>query len=427
MKTESIFHTKAKTLLNYLLFLLLFSGSSTSLLFSQNASYIEFKGQVTDATSGKPIPEVHLSVENTNISSLANNNGVFSLKIPEELENAVVRFFKINYDPKSIQLSLLDKDNIEITLTPNTLKVQELEEVEIYRGIDPRSIVESSLKKKAPISGKLAAFYREKIDRGRNNVMLGEAVLQVDQKKSIQGKIGEISIYKSRKRTDYKRLDTLAVKLRGGPYSAGLYLDLATYPELLFQHSNLDAFKFNFEEPTAIDNRYIYVIHFEQVDKESPWYYGDIYIDAKSHALVKVNFSLNVDDKKTAARMLIAQKPRRSKVTPLEVNYQAEYIEKNGQWYYNYGQFFIDLRVNWKGKLFNSRYAVQTEMAITDRSTEAFFPKEKLTRIKPSVIMIDDISGFEDPEFWGANNTIHPDKKLEEVMEGILDKIKKEN
>lgn len=407
-------------------FVIAFLGSSTSLLFGQNENYIEYKGQVTDATSGKPIPEVHLSVENTNVSGLANNNGVFSLKIPKDLEHAVVRFFKINYEPKSVQLSLFDKDYVEVTLAPNIQKAEELDEVEIYRGINPRTIVENSLKKKTPISGKLAAFYREKIDRGRNNVMLGEAVVQIDQEKSIQGKKGEISIYKSRKRTDYKRLDTLAVKLRGGPYSAGLYLDLATYPELLFQHSNLDAFEFNFEEPTAIDNRYIYVIRFEQVDKEFPWYYGKMYIDAKTNALVKVNFSLNVDDRITAAKMLVAQKPRRAKVTPLEVNYQAEYIEKDGQWYYNYGQFFIDLRVNWKGKLFNSRYAVHTEMAITDRSAEAFFPKEKLTKIKPSVIMIDDITGFEDPEFWGANNTIHPDKNLQDVLNAIQDKIKKE-
>src|SRR5690554_1756488 len=425
MKALTNLYTKNLTTLNRFLLALFFMAGG-SLLFAQNNTYLEFIGQVTDATSGKPIPEVHLSVENTNISGLGNNNGVFTLKIPTELEGSIVRFFKLNYEPRSVLLSSFSKDFTDITLTPNVLKIEELDEVEVYRASNARIIVENLLKKRTPISGKLVGFYREKIDKGRHNVMLGEAVVQVDQEKTIHGKKGEISIYKSRKRTDYKRLDTLAVKLRGGPYSAGIYMDLATYPELLFHPSKLDGFEFNLGEPTAIDNRYIYVIHFEQIDKEYPWYYGKMYIDAKSNALVKVNFNLNVEDKKTASRMLVAQKPRRAKVTPLEVKYQAEYIEKDGQWYYNYGEFFMDLRVNWKGKLFNSRYAVHTEMAITDRSPKAFFPKKSLTRIKPSVIMIDDITGFGDPEFWGANNTIHPDKKLQEVMEAIQDKIKKE-
>jgi len=425
MKTPSIFYTKTKSLLNRLILLLLLLGSNTSLLFGQNASYIEYKGQVTDATSGKPIPEVHLSIENTNISSVANTNGVFNLRVPKEHEQRVVRFSKINYDSKSVQLSFFDDNYTEITLVPTILKAEELDEVEVYRAIDPRVIVANFLRKQRPSQEKLVGFYREKIDKGRHNVMLGEAVVQIDKEKSIQGNKGEISVYKSRKTTDYNRLDTLAVKLRGGPYSA-LHQDLASYPEFLFHDFDTKLYQFSFKEPTTINSRYIYVIHFEQVNKSSPYYYGTMYIDAKSNALVKLEYNLNVDDRKAAAEMLVAKKPRRVTVTPLEVSYLVEYIEKEDQWYYNYSRFFIDLRVNWKGKLFNSRYAVHTEMAITDRSEEAFFPKEKLTRIKSSVVMIDDITGFGDPEFWGANNTIHPDKKLQEVMEAIQDKIKKE-
>lgn len=425
MKIEFDFERKTIATLNWLLLVLVFIGSSSTLLFSQNTSYIEFQGQIVDATSGKPISEAHLSVENTNISTMANTNGVFNLKVPKEHEQSVVRFSKINYDSKSVQLSFFDKEYTTITLVSTTLKMEELDEVEVYRAIDPRIIVENFLKKQRTKSGKLVGFYREKIDRGRHNVMLGEAVVQIDQEKSIHGNKGEISVYKSRKITDYKRLDTLAVKLRGGPYSA-LHLDLAGYPELLFYQFDTKDFFFSFEEPTSINNRYIYVIHFEQINKNSPYYYGTMYIDAKSNALVKLEYHLNVDNRKAAEEILVAKKPRRVRVTPLKVSYLVEYIEKEDQWYYNFSRFFIEVRVNWKGKLFNSRYAVHTEMAITDRSIEAFFPKEKLTKIKPSVIMIDDITGFKDPEFWGANNTIHPDKNLQDVLAVIQDKIKKE-
>ena len=38
---------------------------------------------------------------------------------------------------------------------------------------------------------------------------------------------------KSRKNTDYNKLDTLAVKLQGGPFS-NLYTDIIKYPEFIF-------------------------------------------------------------------------------------------------------------------------------------------------------------------------------------------------
>lgn len=418
MKTKAILYTKIKSLISLVLWTWIFLGMGLFFSFGQNGDFIEYKGQVLDANSGAPIPEAHLSVEQTNISGLANSNGVFSLKIPKELDQFVVNFFKINYQPKAVQLTFFEDDFTEIVLEPTDLETENLPEIEIYRGEDPRLIVEKALKKRAPNQGKLVGFYREKIDRGRRNVLLGEAVVQVDQDKYMRGKKGEISIYKSRKRTDYERLDTLAVKLQGGPYS-GLHLDLAAYPQFVFYEKKLDAFDFKFEEPTTIDGRYVYVVAFEQWDKSQPWYFGKMFIDAKNNALIKADYNLNVDDRRAATRMLVVNKPRRTKVTPLAVNYQAEYVEKDGQWYYNYGQFFIKLKVNWKGKLFNARYNVHTELAVFDRSSEAFFPKDELICIKPTVVLTDDITGFEDPEFWGANNVIHPDNDLQEIIEAI--------
>src|SRR5699024_9468447 len=211
-----------------------------------------------------------------------NTNGEFTLKVPIEHEDAVLRFFKINYEPKYISLTLFNDDFTEVSLTPSSINTEMLDEVEVYRATDPRTIVQKALHKRAPSTEKLVGFYREKIDKGRRNVMLGVAVVQIDRSKSVQGKKGEVAIYKSRKITDYKRLDTLAVKLCGGPYTA-LHLDMASYPEYLFYPAEvLDAYTFTFDKPTTIDNRYIYVINFEQLNKVKPWYYGTMYIDAKT-------------------------------------------------------------------------------------------------------------------------------------------------
>src|SRR5699024_10975536 len=382
MKTPEL--SWRKTFFKFLVFIniFLFTGIFSSFSQEEKPDHIEIKGQVIDAKNQKTIAGVQLSVENTKISGLTNTDGVFSLKIPKTDKSLVISFSKLNYETKKVQLNFLAEDFVEITLNPAQGNFEKLEEVEIYKSIDAKAVVEEMLKRKGVDQGNLLGFYREKIDRGKRNVMLGEAVIQIDKDKRIQGKKGKISVYKSRKQTDYNKLDTLAVKLRGGPYT-GMFLDLAAYPEMLFYQLELEDFTFEFEEPTILEGRYIYVVYFEQVQKNYPWYYGKLYIDAKTKSLVKTDYKLNVENKKLATEMLIVRKPRKTKVTPLETHYQAEYIEKNGKWYFNYGNFFIKLRVNWKGKLFNARYSINTELAITDRKENSFFPAEELTKIKP--------------------------------------------
>lgn len=390
------------------------------MLSAQNdLDFQEFKGQVVDFNSKKPLSEVQISVENSGISTMSNKNGTFSLKIPQDLFESVIHFSRLDYESKSVQLSFFD-DYTEITLQP----IYNLEEVELYEALNARKLVEEALSKQTHSPKKLSGFYRERIDRGRRNVMLGEAVLQIDMDKSVKGKSGRVSIYKSRKSTDYNRLDTLAVKLKGGAYST-LYLDMDRYPDFLFYKGETDNFDFSFEESTTINGRYVHVVYFEEVDRDLPWYYGHLFIDGKTNSLVRTTFSLNVENRKAAERFLVVHKPKRTKVTPLETFYQADYIMKDGEWHFNYGHFYILLRINWKGKLFNARYAINTELAITDRAEEEFFLKSEMKRLKPDAVLSDDISGFEDVDFWGANNVLHPDKSLEEVIEKIQGNLKK--
>lgn len=382
-------------------------------------TYIEYRGQVFDNENKDPIPKVHLSVESTHISSITNKNGGFLLKVPKNMHKAVVRFTKVGYQEMNIQLVYFDKNFTKIfLLSPG----EKLQQVDIYSGEDPRLLVQNVLEKKERKKDKLTGFYREKINQGRHQVMLGEAVVQIDEDKWASGNRGRVQLYKSRKSADYKRLDTVAIKFRGGPYS-GLYLDLVHYPEYLFYKDDLTDFDFSFEKPTRINNRYIYVVHFEEKQKSQPWYHGEFYIDAKTNALVKAIYSLNVDNRKQARRRLVVQKPKYAIVTPLKTRYQVDYLQKNSHWYFSYSHFYIELKVNWKKKLFNKHYSIHSELVITDRSKTSPFPKKSLSQIKPTFIMADDVSGFKDPNFWGANNIIEPDKSLKNAIEAIREKL----
>src|SRR5690606_34528543 len=210
---------------------------------------------------------------------------------------------------------------------------------------------------------------------------------------------------------------TLALKLRGGPFNP-LVLDIMKNPDYMFYQEDLQNYLFEFDAPAKINNRYLYVVNFADQNQERPWYFGKLFIDAETKALVKAEFSLNVDNRNAASSMFVKKKPGGTKVYPVNVTYKAEYRNQDGKWYFGYGNTEMEFIINWKRKLFNSRYIVNSELAITDW-TMGPATADQGPFLKPDVVMADDISGFADLNFWGANNIIEPDKTIENAIEKI--------
>jgi hypothetical protein len=84
------------------------------------------------------------------------------------------------------------------------------------------------------------------------------------------------------------------------------------------------------------------------------------------------------------------------------------------------------LRVNWKKKLFNSTFYSTIEMAVTDRN-KTEYTKESINkdRIRPNIVITDEVSGFADPEFWGEFNVIEPEKPIEAAIRKIQKQLEK--
>ena len=47
------------------------------------------------------------------------------------------------------------------------------------------------------------------------------------------------------------------------------------------------------------------------------------------------------------------------------------------------------------------------------------------SKFKNNTILADEVSGFADPEFWGAYNLIEPEKSIEQAIEKIQRQIKR--
>ncbi|MEZ7495665.1 hypothetical protein QO206_09215 [Leeuwenhoekiella aequorea] len=207
-----------------------------------------------------------------------------------------------------------------------------------------------------------------------------------------------------------------------------MYADLVKYPKYFITPQSLSNYDFSFGEPLINDGSMVYVVNFKQKSTiNEPLYYGKLFIDAQSNALTNAIYNLNVEDRNAAAALFVKKKPNRVKVYPTEISYRIDYRNKDGKWYYSYSNVQLEFVVNWKRKLFNSKYRISSEMLITDWETELMSDGiDRKSKFKQNAVLADEVSGFADPEFWGAYNVIEPEKSIQQAIDKIQKQIKKD-
>ena len=410
----------------YLLALfLLIVGVNT--LFAQDTDFIELEARVIDKDTKDALVFADVLILDTNISTVTNTDGEFLLKVPHTNLDGSIIISHLGYEKKELKISSI-MNNEKIALEP---AITELDEISISLVTkDARDLVERTLEKKSSLynneNSVMTAFYRETIKKRRKNASLSEAVVKIHKQPYNNFRTDNIELIKARKNTDYSKLDTLALKLQGGPFS-NLYTDIIKYPDFIFTPEDMPKYKFSYGKSTKINNRQIYFVNFKQKeDIGIPLYYGKLYIDAETLALTNAVYSLNVSNRELSSRMYVRKKPRKVDVYPTEAKYRVNYRTTNGKWQYAYSNISLTFKVNWKGKLFNSTYTLNSEMAITDwQIRDIKLAKKRSNLITPSTIISEKASGFSDPRFWGAYNIIEPEKSIESAIKKIQKQLKR--
>lgn len=402
-----------------------FNAFASDKILNDTIGYFSFKGIVVEANSNKPLEFAALTINKTNISTVSNSKGEFLLKVPNSLKNGSITVSFLGYTSKVLNISNFKEEGNVIELETY---IEELSEVSISTK-DAPTLMREVLRRKAQNYSQdyynMTAFYREVIKKRRTYVSLSEAILLINKPPYTSGRSDILKLHKSRKSTDYDKLDTIALKHRGGPYST-IHLDVMKNPELLLTNEMFENYKFTFGASTKIDDKVIYVINFKgRSNSDIPFFYGKLFIDSQSLALTSAQFKLDLSDEQKASNFFVLRKPAKAKITPVEATYLVDYREKDGKWYHSYSRIQLGFKVNWKKRIFNSVYYSTMELAITDRvktdKTKSIKGKE---RLKPSVIMSDEASGFSDPEFWGEFNLIEPEKPIENAIKKIKKQLK---
>lgn len=388
--------------------------------------YFTVTGVVRNKDDRKKLENVNVSVPGTNIGTVTNSDGLFSLKIKDA---EIVRGLEVSHiGYLNTQISLKENKNLSALTVWMMPAPNLLSEIVIF-GNNARGIVEEAIRKipvnYSPNENMLTTFYRETVQKRRRYISVSEAVIDV-YKTAYNDRVpvkDKVQLQKGRRLLSQKTSDTLAVKVVGGP-SLAIYLDVVKNQDALLNMGDLDYYEFHIEEPVNFDNRMQYVISFRpKVNLMYALFYGKLYIDFEKLAFTRAEFSLDMKNKTKAVEAILHKKPLGLQFKPQEVSYLVTYKEQNGKTYLNYIWNTIRFKCDWKKRLFSSGYTVYSEMVVTDRQEDNFTAISNKTAFKEKQVFYDLVDEYWNEDFWKEYNIIEPAESLEHAV----NKLKKQS
>lgn len=375
-------------------------------------------GFVKDRSNNKVIDRVSLIVNGTDIGTVSNAEGYFSLTFPDSLLSKGIRAELIGYMSQTLKGPDLTAGRVTFHLRPNS---RMLDEVTVY-GADPLRLVEMAIMKipdnysKTP--NMFSSFYRETVQKGKRYIGISEGIVDVFKRPyKVRNVAGDrVRLRKGRRLMSQKSGDTLAVKIVGGP-NIPVLLDFVKNEDLLFGLSDLGNYEFKMEPPVMLDDRRQFVVSFRPIVKlDYPLHEGKLYIDQETVSFTKAEYSLDVSDKEKATRAILYKKPRGLRFKPQGVDFVVTYKLQEGVSYLNYISAKTRFKCDWKRRLFSSGYTAFAEMVMVDREENPMVSIKGKEAFRDRDVFYDMVDDFNDPDFWKEYNIIEPTESLEKAV-----------
>lgn len=381
-------------------------------------SFYTISGVVRDARTRQTVAFASMFVPGTTIGTVTNLDGAFTLKIQKSLGVTQFGISHLGYRNALFSIQEHLGTGKVLFLEPHSVT---LPEVVIHAG-NPREIVKKAIDRIPDNypghAQRLTGFYREAIKQRRDYVSISEAVVDIDQSSyGYRSARDRVKIIQARKSGDVKKMDTLVVKLQGGPHVAML-LDVVKNPDVILAKDYLDYYDYEYLDAVIVSGRTNYVIGFKPRQTLSfPLYIGRLYIDVESFGITMAEFNLDLSNRDMAARNLIIRKPLRLRFIPTRVSYLVSYKEIDGKFYLNYVRNEMEFFADWRRRIFRTGYNIMSEMAVTERIPEYSGRFAIRETFRPSNILADMVMSYFDEEFWGAYNVIEPEESIESAIQ----------
>lgn len=393
--------------------------------FSQETTAIQ--GTVIDQEDERPIPYTNIYIKNTFLGTVANSDGTFLIKIPEHHNEDTLVISSIGFKVLETKIS-----DLTVSDTEHTFRLQNsaylLNPVQVPNA--DLILREALLKIPQNYTSEyliLTSFYREVVKKNNDYVDLSQGVLNIAkvpyvyENKKFNNDRDLIGVQKGHRINNYKGRDTLAFKVMGGPNTMML-LDMVKNPGSVLSKEYINNYEYFFDGIVNINGRRTYVLEFHEIQPADVWLFeGKIYIDEKSSAIAGVTFSMPESLLSTAGAALIQQKPSLAILTPLKLAYEVRYREQKGKWYLDYVRNEIEMKVNWKRRLFNSKFNATTELVVTNKhpTLKHELPEYSQKISKRQKLFSDQIQSLEDTQYWEDFSIIRPEEDLKKAISKI--------
>ena len=383
-------------------------------------------GKVTDQ-QGQPLAYVSVSAEGSEVHTVTNDDGQFTLKTTHKPR--YVRLSHIGYKSRKIAIDESTELPLHIRMVSNTVELREV----LVNANNPMAILRAAMERvmqNYPHEPELVrCFYRETARRGSRFISVAEAVTEMYKSDYAYGPERDaVAIMKGRRLMSMKARDTLGVKVQGGPVLP-LIVDVAKNPDYLMNEENLAHYKLRMEVPVRIADRPQFVISMEPQGRQLyPLMMGRVFIDQELLAFTRAELQLDMTDWRQASEYMLVRKPMGLRFRPKELTVTIVYeTDEQGITRMSYVRNLMRFNCDWKRRLFASPFITVCEMVVTDRQQRG--DKVKRPRGRSSFGLkerfYDRVEYFDDPDFWADYNIIEPTESLENAIDKLKKKVRK--
>lgn len=372
------------------------------------------RGTVRDASGGKPLAYVAVTLPGTNYATVTNQDGSFVIK--SDLPPRFVSFSLLGYKVLTVPADREHVMRINLNRGDYTL-----DPAQVISG-DPLTLLREALYKiqdNCPSEPELfECFYRETAQKRNRFIYVSEAVMKM-YKSSFRNVFGRdrTAIEKSRLLTSPRKSDTLAVKVVGGP-SQSVDLDLVKTRGIFLNEMDLESYVLEMMDPVMIDDRRQLVIKLTPtLVSDYAQQHGVVYIDQETMSFTRIEVWLDMSDPDKATRVMLVRKPADIRFKPKEMSLLLNYKREGDKSRLSYVRTVFRFNCDARRRIWNTEFTAIAEMVVTNRfeGVDAV-PIERAETFRSTESLADKTQVYADPDFWKDYNIIEPTESLEHAL-----------
>ena len=399
--------------------ILIFFGKQT---LAQNAVTIRLNGVVIDSESNDSLEYAHIGFTGSNLGTVSNSLGQFSLIIPPRYLNDTLVVSYIGYESLGVAVSGIDSiGSVEFRLKPDPISLPE-----ITIKSNQRSIVEEAV---AAIPENydldemvLDGFWRAQIYHREQAIQLSESAFEIYRiaekrdKKEVM-----LKLLKGRISRDSAAFADL-FNIQAGVTPRGLTTTSFLVGHPLLSKKTLKNHDYEISDITSLNGRLVYVVEFDKKSRyKKTGYSGTMLIDVESLAFVQISYDLSASRSEdpllfgnsSMAGMLLGLGTSTLNKSFTELNY----YEKDGRWYLSHARYDAAWTLSKPKRGYLEPMTYYADFIITDIQKQDVRAPSK-DELAKNQILENQFSESAD-NFWEDYTYLVPDKDFDRMFEQI--------